>query len=80
MFLTWDGSSSALQAFFGLIELLVFLPALEVRLVHQTSLTRRLRPVKGRHREVTPCPCDAEVPLMLDGVVMLHLLSWLPAG
>ena len=58
----------------------MFLPVLEVRFVHQTSLTKSLMPVKGKHREAALCPCDAEVSLMLSGVVMLHLLSWLPAG
>lgn len=64
----------------SLVELLLYLPVLEVHVVHQTSLTRSLVPVKDKHREAALCPCDAEVSVMLSGVLMLHLLSWLPAG
>lgn len=53
---------------------------LEVHFVHQISLTKSLVPVKGNHREAALCPCDAEVSVMLSGELMLHLLSWLPAG
>lgn len=66
--------------FLGLIPGAVFFSVLEVHFVHQTALTKSLMPVKGKHSEAAGCPCDAEVSLMLSGVVMLHLLSWLPAG
>lgn len=58
----------------------VFLSMLEVHFVHQTSLTKSLVPVKGKHRGTALCPCDAEVSVMLSGVFILHLLSWLPTG
>lgn len=77
----WDGSSSALLTFLGLItEAVSVLSMLEVHFVQQTSLTKSLVPVKGKLREAALCPCDAEVFVMLSGVFMLHLLSWLPAG
>lgn len=51
-----------------------------VHFVHQTSLTKSLLPVKGKRREAALCPYDAEVSVVLSGVVVLQLLSWLPAG
>lgn len=66
--------------FLGLIRGALFFPVRESTLCAPHSSDQESYACKGQTSEAARCPCDTEVSLMLSGVVMLHLLSWLPDG